>query len=63
MRILYDDLYEFSQVVIRCENTVNKGKCQYCPFFDRCEICDPESRHIQFGDIVKKERSTISQNK
>ena len=52
MRILYDDMYEFSQVVIRCEDTVRKGKCQYCPFYDRCDVSDPEGRHIQCGDIV-----------
>ena len=55
MFIKYDDLYEFSQVVIRCEDTLRKGKCNYCPFYDRCDVGDPESRHIQFGEIVNKD--------
>ncbi|MBQ1933792.1 MAG: AAA family ATPase, partial [Clostridia bacterium] len=38
MRITYDDMFEFSEIVIRCNDTVRKGKCSYCPFFDRCEI-------------------------
>lgn len=53
MRILYDDMYEFSQVVIRCNDTVRKGKCHYCPFYDRCDVAEEENRHIQCGDIVK----------
>lgn len=51
MKIVYDDLYEFSEVVIRCSNTVRKNKCEYCPFFDRCNRCEPENRHIQCGEI------------
>lgn len=51
MKIIYDDMYEFSQVVIRCNDTVRKNKCEYCPFFDRCDICDPENRHIQCGEL------------
>ena len=53
MRIVYDDLYEFSQAVIRCTDTVRKGKCQYCPFYDCCQIDVPENRHVQVGEVEK----------
>lgn len=52
MFIRYDDLYEFTQVVLRCEETVKKGMCHYCPFFDRCDIADAENRHVQCGEII-----------
>lgn len=51
MRIIYDDMFEFSEIVIRCYDTVKRGKCSYCPFFDRCSKDIPEERHIQFGEI------------
>ena len=57
MRITYDDLSEFAKVVIRCNNTAEKGKCSYCPFFDRCDVADKDSRHIMFGDIAERCRS------
>lgn len=57
MRITYDDFSEFAEVVIRCNNTAEKGKCQYCPFFDRCDVADKDSRHIMFGDIVERCKS------
>ena len=51
MKIIYDDLFEFSEIVIRCNDTASKRKCSYCPFFDRCIIDNPENRHIQFGEL------------
>lgn len=54
MRIIYDDLVEFSEIVLRCTQTVKKGMCHYCPFFDRCQIDDRENRHIQCGEIEMK---------
>ncbi len=51
MKIVYDDLFEFSEIAIRCNDTARKGKCSYCPFFDRCEIDEPENRHIQCGEL------------
>ena len=54
MKIIYDDLYEFSQAVIRCNDTVRKGKCMWCPFYDRCQIDNEENRHIQCGEIAKE---------
>ena len=51
MRIIYDNMFEFSQAVIRCTNTVIKGKCSCCPFYDNCQIDLPEDRHIQCGEI------------
>ena len=58
MHIIFDDLYEFSEVVIRCHETAKKNKCSYCPFYDRCTICDPECRCIQAASVkpqVKEE--------
>lgn len=54
MRIIYDDMVEFSEIVIRCNDTVRKGKCSCCPFFDRCKIDEPENRHIQYGEIDRQ---------
>ena len=54
MKIIYDDLYEFSEIVIRCDDTARKGKCSYCPFFDRCKIDEPENRHIQCGELERQ---------
>lgn len=53
MRIVYDDLNEFAEVVVRCTDTVRKGKCQYCPFFDRCNIVDKDNRHIVCAEIER----------
>ena len=38
MKIIYDDLDEFVEVVVRCDTTIKKGKCKYCPFYDRCDV-------------------------
>ena len=54
MRITYDDLFEFSEIVIRCNDTARKGKCSYCPFFDRCQINQPDCRHVQCGEIDRR---------
>lgn len=54
MRIIYDDLNEFAEIAIRCNDTAKKGKCQYCPFFDRCDVTDKDNRHIMFGEIVER---------
>ena len=51
MRITYDDLAEFAEVRIRCENTRKKSMCKYCPFYDRCDICDNDLLHVMCGDI------------
>ena len=53
MKITYDDLFEFSEIIIRCNETARKGKCSYCPFFDRCQIDQPVNRHIQCGEIIQ----------
>ena len=53
MKIVYDDLFEFSEIVIRCNDTTRKGKCSYCPFFDRCRIDEPENRHTQCGELAR----------
>lgn len=54
MRIIYDDLNEFAEIAIRCNDTAKKGKCSYCPFFDRCDVADKDNRHIMFGEIVER---------
>ena len=45
MQMIYDDLSEFVEVRLRCENTRKKLMCKYCPFYDRCEIDDNENLH------------------
>ena len=57
MKIIYDDMFEFSEIVIRCNDNVKKGRCSYCPFYDRCKIDEPEYRHIQCGEIQTTENA------
>ena len=52
MKIVYDDLVEFVEVIIRCRQTRKCGKCGYCPFADRCQICDEENLHTMCCDIL-----------
>ena len=51
MRIIYDEVAELAEVAIRCEKTANKGKCMWCPFYDRCEIDEFENRNILCAEI------------
>lgn len=51
MRIIYDDIVELAEAAIRCEKTADKGKCMWCPFYDRCQIDNFESRHILCAEI------------
>lgn len=51
MKIVYDDLVEFAEIVLRCSNTVKNGRCMWCPFFDRCEVDRLDSRHVTCGEI------------
>ena len=51
MRVIYDDVAELAEVAIRCEKTAEKGKCMWCPFFDRCQIDNLKDRHILCAEI------------
>ena len=51
MRIIYDDVEELAEVAIRCEKTANKGKCMWCPFYDRCAIDEIGNRQILCAEI------------
>ena len=51
MRIIYDDMQEFAEIAIRCNDTARLGKCSHCPFYDRCNRVNPLERHIMFGEI------------
>lgn len=51
MKIIYDDLPEFAEVRLRCENTRKKARSEYCPFYDRCEINDDRYLHIMICEI------------
>ena len=53
MRIIYDDLSEFAEVRLRCENTRKKCMCEYCPFCDRCAIDDNESLHVMCCEVKR----------
>jgi uncharacterized protein (UPF0305 family) len=52
MRIVFDDLTEFTEVRFRCEFTRKKSMCHYCPFYDRCLTDDDESLHTMCCDIL-----------
>jgi hypothetical protein len=56
MHITYDDLSEFVEVRLRCENTRKKLMCKYCPFYDRCEIVNNENLHTMCCAIKGGER-------
>ena len=51
MKIVYEDITELAEVVICCEKTVEKGKCMWCPFYDRCQVDSLESRQILCAEI------------
>ena len=52
MKIVYDDLAEFVEVRHRCHETRKKDMCHYCPFYDRCDICDVENLHTMCCEIL-----------
>ena len=54
MRIIYDDLVEAGEVFIRCEYTIRKNMCHYCPFYDRCTMNEFELRHVFCGEIERR---------
>ena len=51
MKIIYDDLCELAEAVIRCSDTVRKGRCECCPFYDRCQTDILEMRHVLCAEI------------
>lgn len=53
MRIVFDDLAEFAEVRLRCENTRKKSMCKYCPFYDRCEVDNDSELHVMCCEIEK----------
>ena len=60
MKIVYDDLTEFAEVRLRCEQTRNKSMCKYCPFYDRCQIDDSENLHTMCCDILSMQTAVTS---
>ena len=58
MKIIYDDLAEFAEVRLRCENTREGEKCEYCPFSDRCQIDEDENLHTMCCDILSMHDNT-----
>ena len=53
MRVTYDSVFELAQAAIRCNNTAEKGKCEYCPFYDGCTIDEQENRSTLCAEIDK----------
>ena len=37
MKIVYENIVEFAEVVTKCEDIVKKGSCCYCPMFHLCK--------------------------
>lgn len=58
MKIVYDDLTEFTEVRLRCENTRKKSMCKYCPFYDRCEVCEDDLLHTMCCEIESMKGGT-----
>ncbi len=61
MTMIYDDIVEFAEVRLRCENTRKKSMCKYCPFYDRCEIDDSETLHVMCCEIASEKRSNTNE--
>lgn len=53
MKIIYDDLPEFVEVRLRCEKTRQELRCEYCPFYDRCECGDERLLHTMCCEIER----------
>ena len=53
MRIIYDDLVEAAEIAIRCDKTNEKGKCMWCPLYDRCAMDSLATRSVLCGEIEK----------
>lgn len=51
MKIIYDDLPEFVEVRLRCEKTRKEARCEFCPFYDRCECGDEMRLHTMCCEI------------
>lgn len=51
MKIIYDDLKEFAEANIRCNNTANAGQCGWCPLCDHCDSSNIESRRVMIGEV------------
>lgn len=37
MKIVYENIVEFAEAVIKCEDTVKTGDCCFCPMFYLCK--------------------------
>lgn len=54
MRIVYDSLDEYAEVVIRCHDIARKGNCAHCPFYAVCVTDEPENRCVRCAEIDKE---------
>lgn len=54
MKIIYEDKKEFAEVVIRCNETANLRKCEFCQFFSKCESTELQERSVMNGEIEKE---------
>lgn len=52
MKIIYDDLLEFTEARLRCETTRESEKCEFCPFCDRCDSLNDENIHTMCCEIL-----------
>ena len=62
MKIIYDNLVEFSKIRIRCEQTRKEAMCSCCPFYDNCQIDDEVNLHIMHCEISKDTNSSNTNN-
>ncbi len=60
MKIIYEDMVEFAEVVTRCSETVSLEKCEFCPLFDRCEATEMRERRIVHGGEIEDQKKPIS---
>lgn len=61
MYIVYDDMNEYAEVAISCNNLFTDGECGGCPFFDVCVANsdgDVTNAAVRCGEIrYRKEKS------
>jgi hypothetical protein len=60
MKIIYDNLVEFSKFRIRCEQTRKEVMCSYCPFYDECQVDDETNLHIMHCEVLNNINNSVT---
>lgn len=58
MKIIYENLAEFAEAIIKCEDTFTSGNCNMCPLSSTCfkkELVDISDRAVMQCAILPPE--------